>query len=329
MKTAPLTDRFGRGHTYLRLSLTDRCNLRCTYCMPERGIDWARPAHLLTTEEIIRLSRVFVSLGVDKIRLTGGEPLLHRDIKTIIREIAPLEGLKTLAMTTNGLNLRGVAQDLRDNGLSSITISLDSLKPEVFTQIARRDRLPDVLTGIQAALGAGFAPVKINIVVMSNVNDNEIMDFVEWGKDRPVDLRFIEYMPFPGTHWKEAGLVPYAVMRDQINEKYPLMALHGDPSAVGKSFALKDHQATVSFVSSMTESFCSSCNRLRLTADGNMKACLFHPQEKSLRDVMRGGGSDEDLAEAIQIALNGKPQAHPPMDELLAMGNRTMISIGG
>lgn len=329
MQTAPLTDRFGRKHTYLRLSLTDRCNLRCTYCMPERGIDWARPAHLLTTSEIIRLSRVFVSLGVDKIRLTGGEPLLHKDITTITREIARIDGLKTLAMTTNGLKLDEMAADLHRNGLTSITISLDSLKPEIFAQIARRDRLSDVLDGIDAALATGFAPVKINIVVMSNVNDNEIMDFVEWGKDRPVDLRFIEYMPFPGTQWKEAGLVPYAVMRDRINEHYPFVALQGDPSAVGKSFALKDHQATVSFVSSMTESFCSTCNRLRLTADGNMKACLFHPQEKSLRDIMRDGGSDEDLIEAIQIALNGKPEAHPPMDELLAMGNRTMISIGG
>jgi cyclic pyranopterin phosphate synthase len=324
-----LTDRFARKHTYLRISLTDRCNLRCTYCMPEHGIDWARPEHLLTTAEIVRLGRLFIGLGINKIRLTGGEPLLHKDIGSIVRDLAATPGLQTLALTTNALKLKDLAAGLKRDGLSTVTVSLDSLKPDRFAAITRRDRLNDVMQGIEAALDAGFAPLKINIVVMANVNEDEVMDFVAWGRDRPVDLRFIEYMPFPDTKWSKAGLVPYATLRDRIGETYPLRPLSGDPSAVGKSFALEGHAATVSFVSSMTESFCADCNRLRLTADGNIKACLFHPEEKSLRDVMREGGSDEDLTAVIAAALQGKPEEHPPMEELLAMGNRTMIAIGG
>lgn len=324
-----LVDQYGRDHNYLRISLTDRCNLRCTYCMPAHGIQWARPAYLLSTEEITRLAGIFVSEGIDKIRLTGGEPLLHKDILKIVKDLSALSGLRTLGLTTNGLKLSTMAHELRVNGLTTLTISLDSLKEETFKAIARRDRLVDVIKGIEAAIEAGFDPVKINIVVMANVNDNEIMDFVEWGKDKPVDLRFIEYMPFPDTNWAEAGLVSYSAMRDLINEKYLLKPLEAEASAVGKSFSLHGHRATVSFVSSMTDCFCGSCNRLRLTADGNIKACLFHPQEESLRDVMRRGGSDDDLKNVIYKALQGKPEAHPPMDELLAMGNRTMISIGG
>ena len=323
-----LVDRFARKHTYLRISLTDRCNLRCTYCMPEHA-SFARPKHLLTTPEIIRLATLFVQLGVDKIRLTGGEPTLHKDLTLLTHELAALPHLKILALTTNGLKLNTMAADLRVAGLNTITISLDSLQPERFAAIARRDRLADVLAGIEAALAAGFAPLKINIVVMQNVNDDELLDFVDWGADKAVDLRFIEYMPFPDTQWSKAGLLPYAVMRDRIAEKYMIEPLLGNPSAVGKSFMLKGYPATVSFVSSMTESFCSTCNRLRLTADGNIKACLFDPAEQSLRDVLRSGGSDADLINIIARALDGKPAAHAPMDELLKIGNRAMVAIGG
>ena len=324
-----LIDKHGRQHTYLRLSLTDRCNLRCTYCMPERGIEWARPAHLLTTDEIIRIAQLFVSLGIDKIRLTGGEPLLHKDIRLIVKELGSMLDLKTLALTTNALKLSDMVDDLRRDGLSAITISLDSLKEETFKKITRRNRLADVMKGIESSLAAGFDPVKINMVVMSTVNEDEIIDFVEWGKDMAVDLRFIEYMPFPDTRWSKAGLVPYATMRDRIAEKYAIEVLPTGKAEVGKSYKILGHRATISFVSSMTESFCGDCNRIRLTADGNIKACLFHPQEESLRDVMRRGGNDDDLKHVIYNALQAKPEAHPPMEELLAMGNRTMIAIGG
>lgn len=323
-----LIDRHGRPHNYLRISLTDRCNLRCTYCMPEH-MKFARPAHLLTTEEIIRLARLFVSMGIDKIRLTGGEPLLHTDVQKIISKISSLPGLRTLALTTNGLKLGAMAHDLKKNGLTTLTVSLDSLKEETFNAIARRARLQDVMHGIDAAFAAGFDPVKINTVVMAGINEEELLDFVDWGKDKPVDLRFIEYMPFPETGWMKTGLVSYATMRDRIAKAYEIDPITSEKSAVGKSFALKNHRASVSFVSSMTESFCGSCSRLRLTADGNIKACLFDPQEETLRDVMRAGGSDAGLKAVILKALDGKPMAHPPMEDLLAMGNRTMIAIGG
>jgi cyclic pyranopterin phosphate synthase len=323
-----LIDTHGRAHNYLRISLTDRCNLRCTYCMPEH-MKFARPAHLLTTPEIIRLAALFVSMGIDKIRLTGGEPLLHKDIQEITSQLSALPGLHTLALTTNGLKLGGMAKDLKEKGLTGVTISLDSLKEETFNAIARRARLQDVLRGIEAAIEAGFDPVKINTVVMAGVNEEELLDFVEWGKDLPVDLRFIEYMPFPETGWMKTGVISYAAMKSRIAEKFTLEPMVGEKSAVGKSFSLTGHRATVSFVSSMTESFCGTCNRLRLTADGNIKACLFDPQEETLRDVMRRGGSDQDLKKVILKSLHDKPEAHPPMEDLLALGNRAMIAIGG
>lgn len=323
-----LTDRFARNHNYLRISLTDRCNLRCTYCMPEH-MEWTRPAHLLSTDETIRLASIFVGMGVDKIRLTGGEPLLHKDILRITAELSSLPGLKTLALTTNALKLGAMAAGLKQAGMDTVTVSLDSLDRETFAKVTRRDRLPDVLAGIDAALEAGFAPVKVNIVIMAGVNDHQIMDFVTWGRDLPVELRFIEYMPFPGTGWSTDQMVSFADMRARIARDYMLVPLQTAHGAVAKSYAMDGHKAVVSFVSSMTESFCATCTRLRLTADGHVKSCLFHPQEESLRDVMRGGGTDADIEAAILRALDQKPAAHPPMEELLSSPNRAMVAIGG
>ena len=327
--TNALTDSFGRHHTYLRISVTDRCNLRCTYCMPEHGIDWTPAPQILQTEEIIRLAQLFVTLGIRKIRLTGGEPLVRRDIMEIVAALAKIADLQILAMTTNGIGLLERAQSLRDQGLSTLTVSLDSLRPERFLAITKRDRLPEVMAGITASLQAGFTPLKINIVVMKGVNDDEILDFVRWGQDKPVDLRFIEYMPFPDNHWSSGGLLPYAEIRSRISQHYQLTPLIGENSAVGKGFLLAGSKAQVSFVTSMTESFCASCNRLRLTADGNIKSCLFHPAEQSLRDVMRAGGSDADLVDLIRAAVWAKQAAHAPVEDLLQVTNRPMIAIGG
>jgi len=324
-----LTDRFGRHHTYLRISVTDRCNLRCTYCMPEHGIDWTPPQQILQTDEIIRLARLFVSMGIRKIRLTGGEPLVRRDTVDIVAALAKIEGLETFAMTTNGIGLAEEAARLHEKGLTTLTVSLDSLRRERFQAITKRDRFPDVMKGIEAALAAGFAPLKINIVVMKDVNDDEILDFVAWGRNKLVDLRFIEYMPFPDNHWSPGGLLPYAEIRARISEHYQLLPVVGDASAVGKEFTLAGHIAHVSFITSMTESFCGTCNRLRLTADGNIKSCLFHPAEKNLRDVMRAGGSNDELAGLIAAAVQAKPAAHPPVEELIHVENRAMIAIGG
>ena len=324
-----LIDRHGRRHTDLRVSVTDRCNLRCTYCMPPQGIDWTPRAEILTTDEIVRLGTIFVSLGITKIRLTGGEPLARRDLGTIAERLGALPGLKTLAMTTNGISLASRAQGLRDAGLNALTISLDTLKRARFLEITKRDQFQAVTDGIEAALKAGFTPLKINVVVMRGVNDDEILDFIAWAKDRPINVRFIEYMPFPDNHWSTGGLMPYAEMRALIERHYPLIPMVGAPTDVGKDFKLQGHQGTVSFVTSMTESFCGGCNRLRVTADGNIKSCLFHPAEKSLRDAMRAGEPDAEIERLILGAVDGKQAAHPPMEELMTMKNRNMIEIGG
>jgi cyclic pyranopterin phosphate synthase len=324
-----LIDRHGRRHSYLRMSITDRCNLRCTYCMPPQGIDWTPRAEILTADEIVRLGTIFVGMGITKIRLTGGEPLSRRDVGQIAERLGALPGLKTLAMTTNGISLAKRAGTLRAMGLNALTISLDTLKRDRFMEIAKRDQFDAVMAGIEAALAAGFAPLKINVVVMRGVNDDEILDFVAWAKDRPVNVRFIEYMPFPDNKWSTGGLMPYAEMRALIARDHELIPLVGERTAVGKDFRLAGHSGTVSFVTSMTESFCGGCNRLRVTADGNIKSCLFHPAEQSLRDAMRSGGTDDDIERLITNAVDGKQAAHPPMEELLTMKNRTMIEIGG
>ena len=324
-----LIDRHGRRHSYLRMSITDRCNLRCTYCMPPQGIDWTPRAEILTADEIVRLGTIFVGMGITKIRLTGGEPLSRRDVGQIAERLGALPGLKTLAMTTNGISLAKRAGTLRAMGLNALTISLDTLKRDRFMEIAKRDQFDAVMAGIEAALAAGFAPLKINVVVMRGVNDDEILDFVAWAKDRPINVRFIEYMPFPDNKWSTGGLMPYAEMRALIAREHELIPLVGERTAVGKDFRLAGHSGTVSFVTSMTESFCGGCNRLRVTADGNIKSCLFHPAEQSLRDAMRAGATDDDIERLILGAVDGKQAAHPPMEELLTMKNRTMIEIGG
>jgi cyclic pyranopterin phosphate synthase len=324
-----LIDRHGRRHSYLRMSITDRCNLRCAYCMPPQGIDWAPRENILTADEIVRLGTIFVGMGITKIRLTGGEPLSRRDVGQIAERLGALPGLKTLAMTTNGISLAKRAETLRAMGLNALTISLDTLKRDRFLEIAKRDQFDAVMAGIEAALAAGFAPLKINVVVMRGVNDDEILDFVAWAKDRPINVRFIEYMPFPDNKWSTGGLMPYAEMRALIARDHELVPLVGERTAVGKDFRLAGHSGTISFVTSMTESFCGGCNRLRVTADGNIKSCLFHPAEQSLRDAMRSGGTDDDIERLITNAVDGKQAAHPPMEELMTMKNRTMIEIGG
>ena len=323
-----LIDRHGRKHTYLRISVTDRCNLRCTYCMPPQGIDWTPRPELLTEGEIVRLARIFVGMGIEKIRLTGGEPLSRRGIETIAARLSAL-GLRTLAMTTNGISLDRRAGILREAGVNSLTVSLDTLKRDRFKEITKRDHFQAVMAGIDASLAAGFAPVKINTVVMRGVNDDELLDFLDWAKDRPVNVRFIEYMPFRDNHWSKGELLPYAEMRRRIESRYSLIPLLTDASAVGKDFKIGGYEGTVSFITSMTENFCGGCNRLRVTADGNIKSCLFHPAEKSLRDAMRDGALDEEIERLIMLAVDGKPAAHPPMEELLAVENRAMIEIGG
>lgn len=324
-----LTDRFGRFHRYLRISVTDRCNLRCVYCMPAEGLVWKPRQEILTYEEIVRLARIFVDLGVDKIRLTGGEPTIRTDIELLMERLAQLKGLRHLLLTTNGVTLRKKANLYREKGLTGINISLDTLNPDRFLRITRRDNFYDVLAGIDAALEAGFESVKLNIVVMAGVNDGELLDFVDTYRDTRINVRFIEFMPFRNNGWNQAGLVSYAQMKARIQEHYELIPMVTEPSAVAKDFAVAGYPVTVSFITSMTQSFCSTCSRIRLTADGSIKACLFHPAEVNVRNLLRQGVSDTILVSKIHEALMRKPEGHAAPLELQKSENRSMIEIGG
>lgn len=326
---APLVDRFGRVHTYLRISVTDRCNFRCRYCMPAHGLVWKHRDELLTSDEIVRVARLFTRLGVDKIRLTGGEPSVRPGIEDIIARITEDAGAGSVFMTTNGYRLAGKAQALRSAGLHGLNISLDSLRPERFKEITLRDGLSNVLGGIDAALDAGFPSLKINVVIMAGVNQDEILDFVEMARERPVNVRFIEFMPFKNNGWKAADVYPYARMLSDIRERYAIERLETDRSAVGKDFRVPGFAGTIGFVTSMSDSFCSTCNRIRVTADGQIKSCLFGAAESNLRDRLRENAPDNELEQQVREALWRKQKEHPPMEQLLDVDNRSMIQIGG
>ncbi len=327
--THPLTDRFGRAHSYLRISVTDRCNLRCLYCMPHEGIEFKPHGELLTYEEILRLSSVFTQLGVNKIRITGGEPLVRKDLPFLIQQLHQQNSLKLLAMTSNGILLKDYAQTLKDSGLNGINISLDTLDENKFAKITQRGHFKQVLSGIDAALNTGFDTIKINVVVVSGLNDDEILNFVHFVKDKPLNVRFIEYMPFKNNQWTQGNMIPYAEVKRTIETHYALEPIQTEPSAVAKDYALVGHTGTVSFISSMSDSFCGTCNRLRLTADGHVKSCLFHASEIALKGPLRDGASDKEIVELIQQAVLLKQEAHEPMGTLEKMDNRPMIAIGG
>lgn len=297
--------------------------------MPHEGIEWKKRDELLSFEEIIRVARVFAQMGIDKIRLTGGEPLVRKNLDVLIEQLALIDGIKTVAMTTNATLLAPIAKHLRQIGLKALNISLDTFDAERFYKIARRDDLQTVLDGINAALEADFESLKLNMVVMAGVNDDEVMDFVDFAKDKKMNVRFIEYMPFKDNLWNPEKVVTFADMRARIQEKYKLSPIQTEPSAVAKDFAIEGYTGTVSFISSMSDSFCGSCNRLRLTADGSIKSCLFFPAETNLRARLRAGLTDEALEEIIQETLALKPEAHPPAELIAEAENRAMIEIGG
>lgn len=359
-----LKDTFGRLHNYLRVSLTERCNLRCVYCMPEHGVTLTPPASLLTSEELRRLIHLFASLGVNKVRLTGGEPTVRKDIVEVCRMISTTPGIKTVAMTTNGIVLHRYLPDLIGAGLTGINISLDTLQDDRFTLMTRRHGHQRVLDVIKMAEVSGAFPVvKINCVVMKGVNDDEICDFAEMTRGRNLEVRFIEFMPFDDNHWERKKVVPFMEMMDRIERRpaTPAGALHpgrtlpapvvpspllgpGDPrwkltpvremrpGDTARLFRLPDHRGTVGFITCMTSHFCGQCNRLRLTADGNLKVCLFGEAEVSLRDAMRRGCTDEELTTIISTAVLGKHEALGGRvdGEGIARGhNRPMITIGG
>ncbi|PWA44137.1 cofactor of nitrate reductase and xanthine dehydrogenase 2 [Artemisia annua] len=323
-----LVDSFGRVHTYLRISLTERCNLRCQYCMPAEGVELTPGSLVMSQNEIIRIASLFVSSGVNKIRLTGGEPSIRKDIEEICSQLSSLKGLKTLAMTTNGLALARKLPKLKESGLNLLNISLDTLVPAKFEFMTRRKGHERVMEAIYKAVDLGYDPVKVNCVVMRGFNDDEICDFVELTKDKPINVRFIEFMPFDGNVWNVKKLVSYAEMLDIVGKRYTLKRIQDHPTETAKNFTIDGHRGTVSFITSMTNHFCSGCNRLRLLADGNLKVCLFGPSEVSLRDPIRNGADDNELRQIIGAAVKRKKASHAGMFDIAKTPNRPMIHIG-
>ncbi|XP_029316903.1 molybdenum cofactor biosynthesis protein 1 isoform X3 [Cottoperca gobio] len=328
--SAFLTDSFGRRHSYLRISLTEKCNLRCQYCMPEEGVKLTPRGQLLSTSEVLTLARLFVQEGVEKIRLTGGEPLIRPDILHIIAELRKLEGLKTIAVTTNGMNLARLLPKLKDTGLDLLNISLDSLVPAKFEFIVRRKGFHKVMEGIEKAIDMGYNPVKVNCVIMRGFNEDELLDFVALTEKKPLEVRFIEYMPFDGNKWNFKKMVSYQEMLDHIRQQWPnLEKLKTGLTETAKTFKVPGFKGQVGFITSMSDHFCGSCNRLRITADGNLKVCLFGNSEVSLRDILRSGASDEELLQIIGAAVGRKKKQHAGMFNISQMKNRPMILIGG
>ncbi|XP_011053029.1 PREDICTED: molybdenum cofactor biosynthesis protein 1 isoform X2 [Acromyrmex echinatior] len=326
-----LTDTFGRKHTYLRISLTERCNLRCTYCMPAEGVKLTKKEGILRTNEIIQIADLFVKEGVRKIRLTGGEPTIRKDIIDIVGQLKQLRDLDQVAITTNGLTLTRQLPALQKAGLDALNISLDTLKEERFELFTRRRGWAKVMASIDLAVQLGYNPVKINCVMMRGRNDDEIIDFIDFTKDRPVDVRFIEYMPFQGNQWKENKMVSFNEMKAIIREKYPdFQALPNQPNDTSKAYHVPGFTGQIGFITSMSQHFCDSCNRLRITADGNLKVCLFEGKgEVSLRDALRSGISENELKDLIRRAISRKKKQHAGMFNLTQMENRPMILIGG
>eukprot|EP00300_Choanocystis_sp_HF-7_P025736 c27886_g1_i1.p1 GENE.c27886_g1_i1~~c27886_g1_i1.p1 ORF type:complete len:370 (+),score=74.36 c27886_g1_i1:30-1139(+) len=330
----PLTDTFGRQHTYLRVSLTERCNLRCQYCMPEEGVPLSPPPSLLTTPELVQIARVFAQHGVKKIRLTGGEPLLRKDLIDVVQALSSIEGIETVGMTTNAVTLTRQLPDLVRAGLSkhALNISLDTLDPFMFEIIARRKGFDRVVSAIDSALELGFAPLKVNCVVVRGVNDDQLVKFAEWTRHKPVAVRFIEYMPFDGNTWGKNKFISYFEMVEVIKAKYPSLAQvakHVDNTE--RQWQIEGHAGTLGFITSMSKHFCASCNRLRLTADGSLKVCLFGRTEVSLRDIIREGKGEAELLEVVRVAVRGKKAGHDGMFniEKNKSSNRPMVTIGG
>jgi cyclic pyranopterin phosphate synthase len=297
--------------------------------MPAEGIALKRKDEILTYEEIYRIAKAFVEMGINKIRLTGGEPLVRKDLEVLVEKLKSLPGLDVLAMTTNAVLLKDKVSILKKLGLNALNISIDSLQKERFKEITLRDDLDNVLEAIDMAVKANFDSLKLNVVIIAHKNDNEILDFIEFVKNKSINVRFIEYMPFKDNQWDASSVYSYAQMKKIIETGYQLAPLPINKGDVAKDFQLVNYPATVSFITSMTDSFCSSCNRLRLMADGSIKSCLFYAPEMNLRDELRSGISDHELKQLFLSVVKQKPEAHPPMEELAKLDNRAMVEIGG
>ncbi len=327
-----LTDTFGRKHDYLRISLTERCNLRCTYCMPAEGIQLSPKAHIMTYEEIYTIAKKFVDLGVTKIRLTGGEPLVRKDAALIMEKLSSLP--VQLTLTTNGVIVDKFIDHFKKCGITTLNVSLDSLDANKNTEITRRFYFEKVYQNIVLLVKEGFH-VKVNCVLMKGFNDNEVIDFINLGKDLPIQIRFIEFMPFDGNKWNMDKLVSLQEILNQVHSNFEeddIMKCEDAPNDTTKSYQIKEYQGTFAIISSVTNPFCDGCNRIRLTANGQIKNCLFSSKESDLLTPLRAG---KPISPIVQKAIQAKLKVRNGMDTIDKFNNpdshnnRSMIAIGG
>ena len=332
MGMARLRDSYGRVADDLRISITDRCNFRCIYCMPAEGLKWLKRDDLLRFEEITRLARLFVDrYGVRTIRITGGEPLVRVKVEELVGMINEIDPTLDITMTTNGVLLREKAQLLRDAGLKRINISLDTLHMDRFHEIARSDAFGRVMDGIQASREAGLWPIKLNMVVMKGHNDDEVVDFARLARDKGYEVRFIEFMPLDGDNiWTNEQVVPSRRIQEQIEDLFPLVPLADPRPGPATRFKFADGTpGGVGFISSVSQAFCTTCNRIRLTAEGGLRTCLFSLQETPLRDLIRSGASDDHLGRVIETAVWRKEEGHLINQPGFIKPGKSMSQIGG
>lgn len=326
------TDTLGRPVRDLRISVTDRCNFRCIYCMPAEGLRWLARDDILSFEEIHRLARIFVQrYGVRTIRLTGGEPLVRVRIEELVAMIHRLDPDLDITMTTNGVLLRQKARLLKEAGLKRVNVSLDTLHLDRFRDIARRDAFARTMDGIEAAAEAGLWPIKLNMVVMKGVNDDEVVDFARLARERGFEVRFIEFMPLDGDHiWSNDLVVPSRRIQEQIEDQFPLVPVPSRRPGPSVNYRFADGASGgIGFISSVSQAFCTTCNRIRLTAEGGLRTCLFSLRETPLRDLLRSGASDDDLARVIERAVWLKEEGHLINQEGFVRPAKSMSQIGG
>ncbi len=330
MVFAQLVDGFGRTATDLRVSVTDRCNLRCSYCMPAEGLDWLASPELLTDDEIVRLIRIAVGLGVREVRFTGGEPLLRRGLVEIVRKVASLEPRPRTSLTTNGIGLARLAPALRAAGLDRVNVSLDTVNPDRFARLTRRARVDDVIAGLAAAADAGLTPVKVNALLMRGLNDDEAPTLLRWCLQRGYELRFIEQMPLDAQHgWDRRTMVSGEEILARLGAEFDLTPQAGRGSAPAETWIVNGGPGRVGVIASVTRPFCGACDRLRLTADGQLRNCLFARVESDLRGPLRSGADDAELAARMLASVRAKKAGHGIDDPAFLQPDRPMSAIGG
>jgi GTP 3',8-cyclase len=329
----PLVDSYGRRIKSMRISVTDKCNFRCTYCMPAEGLPWLKKAEILSYEELERIARVAVSIGIEQIRLTGGEPLVRRDVPELVRNLRKIEGLRSLSITTNGILLKQQAGALAEAGLTRINVSLDSLVREKFAKLARRDQMTRVLEGLEELEKyPSIHPIKVNAVAIREFSEEEVLDFAKLARNKAYVMRWIEFMPLDADQiWRKEDILTGAEIKAIIEAAYgPLVQITtGDPSETARRYTFSDGIGEVGFINPVSEPFCASCDRIRLTADGQLRTCLFATEETDLRAVIRSAASDDDLADTIRRAVWNKELKHYIGDKRFKRASRSMSMIGG